>query len=90
MAKYIDVVLTEDGIFCIAPPWTINVGDYISMENALTGATELKRVIAQATDSEDGDIIKFVEAYIKGKPQRVTKRYRESDLYWEDEENVPE
>lgn len=90
MEKYIDVALTADGFFCIAPSWTIEVGDYISMENALTGAIELKRVIATATDSMDGDYIKLVEAYLGYTPARVTKRYREHDVYWEDEANVSE
>ena len=90
MANYIDIVLTADGFFCIAPSWTIEVGDYISVENVLTGARELKKVIAKATDSTDGDFIKLVEVYIGAKPQRVTKKYRESDVHWEDEANVSE
>lgn len=90
MAKYIDVVLTADGMFCIAPSWTVDVGDYISMENPLTGATELKRVISTATDSTDGDFIKLVEAYIGYKPCRITKKYKESTVFWEEKEDVSE
>lgn len=90
MAKYIELVLTADGYFCIAPSWSVGAGDYIAMENELTGATELKKVIATATDSVDGDFIKLVEAYIGCKPQRVTKKYREKDVLWEDEANVSE
>ena len=87
MTKYNDILLTTDGTFCIAPPWTVGVGDYISVENPLTGATELKKVCAQATDSVDGDFMKLVEAYIGGKPYKVTSKYRESNLVWEEEEN---
>jgi hypothetical protein len=90
MAKFIDVVLTADGFFCIAPSWSIEVGDYISIENVLTGAIELKKVIAKATDSTDGDFIKLVEIYLGYKPTRVTKKYRENNVYWEDEANVSE
>lgn len=90
MTNYIDVILTADGLFFVAPPWTIEVGDYISVENVITGATELKQVTAKATDSTDGDFIKLVEAYIGGKPQRVTKKYSEREVLWEDEANVSE
>ena len=90
MSEYIDLVLTSDGIFFIAPPWTIQVGDYISVENLITGATELKRVTATATDSKDGDFVKLVETYIGGKLTRVTNRYREREVLWEDDANVSE
>ena len=90
MAKYIDVVLTSDGTFCIAPPWTVGVGDYISMENVLNGITELKKVIATATDSTDGDFIKLVEAYLGYKPYRITSKYRENTLFWEAENDLSE
>ena len=90
MTKYIDIVATTDGVFCIAPPWTIREGDYIAMENVLTGATELKKVIDTATDSEDGDFIKLVEAYIGYKPPKVTQKYRANTISWGDEEDVLE
>ena len=82
MANYIDIVLTRDGTFCIAPSWTIHAGDFIAMENPITGATELKEVIATATDSEDGDFIKLIEAYIGCKPCKVTQKYRQSVVSW--------
>ena len=31
MAKYVDILLTLDGTFCIAPAWTVSEGDYISV-----------------------------------------------------------
>ena len=86
MAKYIDILLTTDGTFCIAPAWTVSEGDYISVENVLTGATELKKVIAMATDSEDGDFIKLVEAYIGNKPYMVMKKYRANTIAWGNED----
>lgn len=89
MAKYIDIVLTTDGTFFIAPPWTIAVGDYISVENIITGAIELREVKTIATDTEDGDFIKLVEAYIGAMPCKVKQKYRQCDVHWEDE-NVPE
>ena len=90
MTKYIDILVTHDGTFCIAPAWTVSNGDYISVENVLTGATELKKVIATATDSEDGDFIKLVEAYIGYKPTKVTQKYRANTISWGDEEDVLE
>ena len=90
MSKYVDVVLTVDGFFCIAPAWTVKEGDYIAVENPLTGANELKEVIASATDRVDGDFINLVKAYVGGEPYKVTKKYRKSALAWEGEENVSE
>ena len=88
MTKYIDILVTADGVFCIAPPWTINEGDYIALENVFNGETELKKVIATATDSEDGDFIKLVEAYIGYKPHKVAHKYRANTIHWGDEEDV--
>lgn len=90
MTKYVDLVLTADGFFCIAPSWSVNEGDYITMKNPITGATELKQVIATATDSVDGDFMKMVKAYIGCEPYKVTQKYRVAAVFWEGEENVPE
>lgn len=90
MAKYIDILLTLDGTFCIAPAWTVSEGDYITVENVLTGATELKEVTAIATDTMDGDFFKLVKTYIGYQPYMVTKKYREITVPWEGEKNVSE
>lgn len=90
MTKYVDLVLTADGFFCIAPSWKVNEGDYITIENALTGENELKKVIAKATDSVDGDFINMVRAYIGCEPCKITRKYRGTDVFWEGEENVSE
>ena len=90
MAKYVDLVLTADGFFCVAPSWSVNEGDYVTMVNPLTGVNELKKVIAIATDNVDGDFINMVRAYIGCEPCKVTQRYRGTDVFWEGEENVSE
>ena len=87
MAKYIDLVLTADGIFCIAPAWTIKEGDYVSVVNQITGVSELKKVIATVTESVDGDYIKMIKAYVGCELAKVTQKYRGSELYWDGEEN---
>ena len=90
MGNYIDLILTADGYFCQAPSWSVKEGDHIVLENPITGANELKKVIATVTDSVDGDFIKMVRAYIGCEPYKITKKYTEANLYWGDENAVSE
>ena len=62
MSKYIDVVLTANGVFCAAPPWVVKVGDLVCLPNALTGKNEALEVVSVATDSVDGEHIKQIES----------------------------
>lgn len=84
MDKYIDIIVTLDGNFYIAPSFSVSVGDYIAIDNVLTGATEIKEVIAKATEGQDSDCLKLVEAYTGQKLQRITTRYKKLDVEWED------
>lgn len=83
MVKYIDVVLTQDGVFCVAPPWKVKEGDLIGLQDALTGKEELKEVIAVSTDDTDGDHIKMVEKYVGYPLPRITAKYSKSEVEWD-------
>ena len=84
MSEYIDVVLTASGVFCVAPPWTVKVGDLVSLPNATTGKTEILEVIAVSTDEKDGDHIKMVEKYIGYPLPRITAKYFKSEVEWDE------
>ena len=88
--KYIEIVLLESGLFCIAPAWSVNEGDYVGVVNPVTGAEEMKKVIATATDSVDGEYITMLKAYVGENLYRVSNKYRLSTLHWEDEADVSE
>lgn len=89
MTEYIDIVLTEAGVFCIAPPWEITEGDYISMPDVLTGEKRLLKVTSVATDKADGDHIKMIEKYIGYPLPKVKEKYKCFPVGRE-EENVQE
>ena len=55
MTQYIDIVLTLDGMFCVAPPWAIKEGDLVCLPDALNGEPGMHEVISVATDSVDGE-----------------------------------
>ena len=82
MVKYIDVVLTQDGVFCIAPPWKIQEGDLVCVKNALTGKEEIQEVIAVSTDETEGDHIKMVEKYVGYPLPKITAKYRKCEVEW--------
>ena len=85
--EYIDIVLTLDGYFCVAPPWEIKVGDLICMPDVLTGEPKIHEVVSVATDSTDGDHIKMVEKYIGHELPKVTARYLRSEVDWDVADN---
>lgn len=83
MANYIDVLLTKDGYFCVAPPWVVKVGDLVSLPDALDGKDKLCEVIAVSTDEVDGDHIKMVEKYIGFPLPKITAKYFKSEVEWD-------
>ena len=82
MMEYIDVVLTKTGVFCVAPPWVVKVGDLVSLTNAVTGKDEIQEIIAVSTDEKGGDHIKMVEKYIGYPLPRITAKYLKSEVEW--------
>ena len=89
MAKYVDILLTNDGMFCAAPPWTVKVGDLVCLPDVLTGESKLHEVIATTTNEENGDYTKMIEKYIGYPLPRVKTKYFRSEVMWEGE-NVHE
>ena len=84
MVKYIDVILTLDGIFCVAPPWVVNEGDLVALPSTLTGKEEIHEVIAVTTDATDGDHINMVEKYIGYPLPKITAKYLKSEVEWDE------
>lgn len=88
MSKFIDVLLLENGVFCKAPSSTVDEGDLVSLPDALTGKPVIRKVIATAFSSPDGEIVKMVEKYIGFELPKVTESYRARDVLWGDEKDV--
>jgi hypothetical protein len=82
MAQYIDILLTLDGHFCAAPPWTVKEGDLICLPDALSGKEEIHEVISAATDSTDGEYIKQIEKYIGYPLPKIKAKFLKSEVEW--------
>ena len=89
MTSYIDILLTKDGYFCAAEPWTINEGDLVCLPDALMG-DKFKEVVAVATDSKDGDHIKQIEKFIGHPLPRITAKAKIYPIVLEDDNDVSE
>ena len=84
MTKYIDIVLTLDGMFCVAPPWVVKEGDLVCLPDVLTGEPKIHDVISVATDSTDGEYIKLIEKYIGHPLPKVMAKYLKSEVEWDE------
>ena len=82
MAKYIDVLLLENGVFCKAPSHTVYEGDLVSLPDVLTGKPTIHKVIATAFSSPDGEIVKMVEKYIGFELPPITQKFTASEVEW--------
>ena len=82
MDKYIDIVLTLTGVFCVAPPWVIKEGDLVSVPDVLTGEPKMLQVLSVATDSVGGDYITQIEKYVGHDLPRITAKYQKSEVDW--------
>ena len=82
--EYIDIVLTLDGFFCVAPPWTVKEGDLICLPDALSGAPKIHDVISVATDSKDGEHIAMIEKYVGYPLPKATAKYLKSEVVWDE------
>ena len=83
MGKYIDVLLTKDGYFCVAPPWTVKVGDFVNLPDTLDGSDKLREIAAVSTDDVDGEHIKMIETYIGYPLPKITAKYFKSEVKWD-------
>lgn len=85
MSKYIDVVLTKNGVFCVAPPWKVEEGDLVSLLDNVAGEVRILEAIAVVTDRADGDYISMVEKYTGYPLPRITAKYRKSEVEWDEQ-----
>lgn len=84
MKQYIDILLTKDGYFCVAPPWVVKEGDLICLPDAVSGKNEIREVLSVVTDSVDGDHIKMMEKYIGYPLPKATAKYNKSEVEWDE------
>lgn len=85
MDKYIDIVLTLDGMFCVAPPWVVKEGDLVCLLDILTNEPKMREVISVSTDSVDGEHIKQIEKYVGHKLPKIIARFMKSEVEWDAE-----
>lgn len=87
MSNYIDILLTANGVFCLARSWVVNEGDYVKLRNAVTGENEIVEVIAVSTDKPDGEHITMIEKYIGYPLPRITEKYSKTEVKWDASDN---
>ena len=85
MTQYIDIVLTQDGMFCIAPPWVVEEGDLVCLLDVLTNEPKMREVISVSTDSVDGEHIKQICKYVGHRLPKIVAKYKKSEVEWDDE-----
>ena len=85
--EYIDILLTKDGYFCVAPAWTVREGDFVSLPDLLSGKDKVHEVISVVTDEKDGDHIKMMEKYINYPLPRITAKFLKSEVEWDVTDN---
>ena len=83
MKEYIDILLTSDGFFCAAPPWSVKEGDWISFPAAITGGSEMHKVISVATDAVDGEFLTMIKRHIGYPLPEITAKYCKSEVNWD-------
>lgn len=84
MSDYIDIVLTANGVFCVAPSWVVKEGDMVSLPNTLTGEQDILEVVSVCTDEKGGDHIKMLEKYIGNPLPRINAKYFKSEVEWDE------
>ena len=80
MSHYIDIVLTLDGYFCVAPPWVVFEGDLVT----LPGDSNVHEVICVATDSVGGEHIQLIEKYAGYSLPRIGAKYFKKEVKWDE------
>ena len=84
MTKYIGILLTKNGYFCIAPPWVVKEGDLVCLPDAVSFESKILEVIAVATDEVDGDHIKMLEKYIGYPLPKIKAVCRRREVEWDE------
>ena len=87
MAKYVGVLLTHGGYFCISPAWDVKEGDLVGLPDVLSGGAKAREVLSVVIDEEGGQYIEMMEKYIGYPLPRITAIYRKSEVVWNDVPN---
>ena len=82
--KYIDILLTQSGVFCLAPPWVVKEGDFVYLRDALSGDNKLFEVVSVVTDEADGDFVKMLEKYIGYPLPKINAKFLKSEVVWDE------
>lgn len=85
MSKYIDVVLTQNGVFCVAPPWVVKEGDLVSLMDNVALEIQILEAVAVVTDKVDGAYISMVEKYTGYPLPRITAKYSKKEVVWDEQ-----
>ena len=80
MSNYVDILLTEYGVFCIAPPWQVKPGYLISIDGKLK-----QKVVAVCTDNVDGEFVAMLETSCGHKLHRIKEKYWGCEVEWKDD-----
>lgn len=83
MASYMSVLVTKDGYFCSAPPWSVKEGDYVSLPSIENRPHE---VVSVVTDEKNGDFVKMIEKYIGYPLPKIHAKYHKSEVVWDVQE----
>lgn len=81
---YISILLTQDGMFCLAPAWTVTAGDIVSLPDLLSGGDKRSEVISVVTVRQGHDFITMLEKYIGFPLPKITAKYRKSEVEWDE------
>ena len=82
MTNYISILLTQDGVFCVAPPWTVKEGDLISLTDVLSGEERVREVIAVATQDKGDEFVNMIEKYIGYPMPKIKAKYSRREAEW--------
>ena len=82
MANFINILLLANGVFCLAPAWSVNEGDLVSVTDCM-GEDKVLGVLSVVTDSGDCEIVKMLEKYTGYPLPRITGKYSRKEAVWE-------
>ena len=80
--EYVDILLLENGVFCLAPSWDMEEGDFVCLPDCTTGKNKVLEVISVATDKVDGDFVTMVNRYVGYPLPKVTAKYKRTEVEW--------
>lgn len=85
--SYIDIVLTTDKRFYIAPAWKVHSGDMVAVTNQC-GERVLKTVEEVVTEEYGGEVMALLEKYAGCPLKRIEEKYSRHEVKWPDEKEA--